>query len=111
MKPPDKSNASDHSRRTRWTHSKIGRTNSPRGKSRNELRCDSIEGCGFGLEVIELASRAFDVTAIDFAKSAIQALTKQLDEQGLRADVIQESVLNYVAKEPIDAILSLSTRY
>ena len=63
-----------------------------------------VPGCGRGHEVIELVRRGFDVTAIDFAKSATQTLAKRLIEQDLVADVLRESVLHYAADEPFDAI-------
>ena len=63
-----------------------------------------VPGCGRGHEVVELAGRGFEVTAVDFAKSATQTLTKRLLDRGLIADVMRESVLHYTAEDPFDAI-------
>ena len=40
-----------------------------------------VPGCGRGHEVVELARRGFEVTAIDFAPAAIEALSTKLAEQ------------------------------
>ncbi|MEO1526886.1 MAG: methyltransferase domain-containing protein [Planctomycetota bacterium] len=63
-----------------------------------------VPGCGRGHEVVELARRDFEVTAIDFARTATQILTQRLLGQGLVADVLRESVLHFAAETPFDAI-------
>lgn len=47
-----------------------------------------VPGCGRGHEVVELARRGFDVTAIDIAPSAIAHLERHLADEGLRATLI-----------------------
>lgn len=63
-----------------------------------------IPGCGRGHEVVELARRGFDVTAIDFAESAVKHLVARLAEQDLVASVVCESVLDYAVERPVDVI-------
>ncbi len=63
-----------------------------------------IPGCGYGYEVAELARRGFDVTAIDFAPSAVAALKKELEKSKLRARVIEADVLKWKPEQPADAI-------
>ena len=63
-----------------------------------------VPGCGRGHEVVELASRGFDVTAIDFASAAVHALEEQLLSAGLKADVTSADFFQYRAPEKFDAI-------
>ncbi len=63
-----------------------------------------VPGCGRGHEVIELASRGFDVTALDFAKAPVDELTRQLSERSLTANVVQADVLEFTTEQKFDAV-------
>jgi len=63
-----------------------------------------VPGCGRGHEVIELASRGFDVTAIDFARTPVRELTHRLTQAGLIADVLRENVLCFATSDRFDAV-------
>ncbi len=63
-----------------------------------------IPGCGRGHEVVELAQRDFDVTAIDIAPAAVTYLQRQLDQVGLSATVICGNLFDYRGDETFDAI-------
>ena len=63
-----------------------------------------VPGCGRGHEVITLAEAGFDVTAIDFADSAVQSLREELSRRGLKARVIQADLFQFSPAEPFDAI-------
>ncbi|NND96326.1 MAG: methyltransferase domain-containing protein [Pirellulaceae bacterium] len=63
-----------------------------------------VPGCGRGYEVVELASRGFQVTAMDFARTPVRELTKRLVANNLIADVLREDVLRYATDECFDAI-------
>lgn len=47
-----------------------------------------IPGCGRGHEVLYLAERGFEVTAVDFAEGAVALLTQNLRDRGLEAEVL-----------------------
>jgi len=63
-----------------------------------------VPGCGLGHEVVELAKRGFEVTAVDFTQSATQSLKQRLLNQGLVAEVLRESVLHYRDAAAFDAV-------
>lgn len=63
-----------------------------------------VPGCGRGHEVVAMAQAGFQVTAVDYADSAVQGLREQLREQRLRAQVIQTDIFQYSPAEPFDAI-------
>ena len=63
-----------------------------------------IPGCGSGHEVLELASRGFEVTGIDFASSPVQRLRKSLAERGHVADIVQSDALSYEPEAPFDVV-------
>lgn len=63
-----------------------------------------IPGCGRGHEVIELASLGFDVTALDMAPTAIEALNHALEAKGLQATVICGDLFHYKPEQAFDAI-------
>jgi len=63
-----------------------------------------IPGCGRGYEVIALAKRGFDVTALDLAPSAIDAVRKGLQEAGLKATLVCSDLFDYQANQCFDAI-------
>jgi SAM-dependent methyltransferase len=71
-----------------------------------------VPGCGSGHEVAMLAERGFDVTAVDFAPSAIERTRERL--RGLlqsesagrvaRVEVIEADLLDYEPADTFDAI-------
>ncbi len=63
-----------------------------------------IPGCGRGHEVIELARRGFDVTAVDIAPSATAHLEQQLAGADLKAEVLLGDLFDYVPDAPFDAV-------
>jgi methyl halide transferase len=63
-----------------------------------------VPGCGRGYEVLELARLGFEVTALDYADSAISAVTGDLAEAGLKAEVIQADALVWQPEQPFDAV-------
>ncbi len=63
-----------------------------------------IPGCGRGHEVVALARRGFDVTAIDIAPSAIRHLRRVLDDAGLVAEIVLGDLFDFAPQAPFDAI-------
>ncbi len=63
-----------------------------------------VPGCGRGHEAVALAKAGFEVTAIDFAKSAVEHLQDELQSRGLQADVVQADLFAFCGAEPFDAI-------
>lgn len=63
-----------------------------------------IPGCGRGHEVVALAARGFDVTAVDFAEAAVHSLQTRLREKQLEAVVTQADLLEFTPAEPFAAI-------
>lgn len=63
-----------------------------------------VPGCGRGHEVVAMAQAGFQVTAVDFADSAVQGLREELRRQGLRAHVMQTDIFQYSPAQPFDAI-------
>ncbi len=63
-----------------------------------------VPGCGQGYEVIKLIKRGFNVTAVDIAPTAIDALNSQLTDEQLTAKVIHADLLNWYPEQPFDAI-------
>lgn len=49
-----------------------------------------VPGCGRGHEVVFLASRGYQVTAVDFAPGAIQRLARGLDAAGHGAELLNQ---------------------
>ena len=68
-----------------------------------DVKTVAVPGCGRGHEVVELARRGFDVTAIDFAPAAIEALSTKLAEGGTSATLIHGSVLEFHPHTQFDA--------
>ncbi|NBX24558.1 MAG: methyltransferase domain-containing protein [Planctomycetes bacterium] len=64
----------------------------------------AVPGCGSGWEVAELASRGFQVVAIDYAQAACDRTQARLSAKGLRAQIIQADVLSLRLPEPVDAV-------
>ncbi len=63
-----------------------------------------IPGCGRGYEAVELARRGFEVTAIDIAPSAVHALKRALEDEGLAARVILGDLFEFEPDAPFDAV-------
>lgn len=63
-----------------------------------------VPGCGRGHEVVALAAAGFEVTAVDFAPSAIAALREQLNARGLSATLIQADLFDFEPNQPFAAI-------
>lgn len=60
--------------------------------------------CGRGHEVIELAQRGFDVTALDYAQSALDSLASSQANQPWSCELVQADVLTYQPAQPFDAV-------
>ena len=63
-----------------------------------------VPGCGRGYEVVALAKRGFDVTAIDIAPSAIRWLNRKLATVRLKATVLDADVTHWRPEAPFDAV-------
>ena len=63
-----------------------------------------VPGCGRGHEVVELASRGFDVTAVDIARTPVRELSNRLSSSRLVAEVLREDVLRLTANRPFDVV-------
>ncbi len=63
-----------------------------------------VPGCGRGHEVIAMAALGFDVTAVDFADTAVQTLQAELQTRNLQAKVIQSDLFEFHPPEAFDAI-------
>ncbi|HKI60363.1 MAG TPA: methyltransferase domain-containing protein [Mariprofundaceae bacterium] len=63
-----------------------------------------IPGCGHGYEVIELARLGFEVTGIDISPTPVARMKRELENEGLSAEVIQIDMFDFVPTEPFDAI-------
>lgn len=67
--------------------------------------CRVVElGCGPGNDAIYLASRGFDVTAIDIAPTALSLAEKKAREAGVKVRWLHADVLNPPKLEPFDLI-------
>jgi len=64
----------------------------------------AVPGCGHGYEVIELAKRGYDVTAIDFAREPMQRLAEGLRQAGVDATLVQQDLFDYRPQHPFDVI-------
>jgi cyclopropane fatty-acyl-phospholipid synthase-like methyltransferase len=63
-----------------------------------------VPGCGHGYEVIELARMGFNVTGIDIAPTPVARMRRELDSEGLHAEVVQVDMFDFVPASPFDAI-------
>lgn len=63
-----------------------------------------IPCCGHGHEAIALAELGFEVTAIDFADTAVESLRQRSARGGLAVEVFQSDVLAFQTAKPFDAI-------
>lgn len=64
----------------------------------------AVPGCGRGWEVVELARRGFEVTALDYTSAAVEETRARLALQGLKAQVLQADVLQHEAEGVYDAV-------
>lgn len=63
-----------------------------------------VPGCGRGHEVIELARRGFEVTAIDFASDPVNELNEQLAQTGQHARVLQQDIFQFKPDDLFDFV-------
>lgn len=63
-----------------------------------------VPGCGNGYEVLYLAERGFDVTAVDFAPTPLESLRGQLDQAGSTANLVQADFLQWQTDQQFDVI-------
>lgn len=63
-----------------------------------------IPGCGRGHEVVVLAKLGFDVTAIDLAPSAIEALNQTLEDAGVSATTVCADIFSYQTAQQFDVV-------
>ena len=63
-----------------------------------------IPGCGHGYEVIELARHGFDVTGLDIAPTPVERMKRELEIEGLSAEVIQIDMFDFDPNSPFDAV-------
>ncbi len=64
-----------------------------------------IPGCGNGYEILELASRGFEVVAVDIAASPIRNAKKMLQANHLQAELIESDLFALDFRNtPFDAI-------
>ncbi|HEY1305113.1 MAG TPA: methyltransferase domain-containing protein [Vicinamibacterales bacterium] len=64
----------------------------------------AVPGCGSGYEVALLASRRFEVTALDYAPAAIARTRAAVASVHASAHVIKADVLEWAPTSPFDAI-------
>jgi len=63
-----------------------------------------VPGCGHGYEVIELARLGFRVTGLDIAPTPVERMRRELQAEGLAADVVKVDMFDYRPDTPFDAI-------
>lgn len=63
-----------------------------------------VPGCGHGHEISELVRAGCRVTAIDIASQPVEQLKSRLDDEGLRADVVQADLLRWSPSGRFDAV-------
>jgi len=63
-----------------------------------------IPGCGHGHEVIDLARMSYAVTGIDIASTPVTRIRRELESEGLIADVIQVDMFEYIPEKPFDVV-------
>lgn len=63
-----------------------------------------VPGCGRGHEVVALAEAGFEVTAIDYAPAAVEAVRERLVAAAVAADVVAADLFAYEPKAPFDAV-------
>jgi len=63
-----------------------------------------VPGCGGGHEVASLAAAGFEVTALDYARQAIERTRERLDSAGLSATLVEADALSWRPPQPFEAI-------
>lgn len=63
-----------------------------------------VPGCGRGHEVVALSKAGFDVTGVDFAVAAVEAVRAHLASDDLAADIVQSDLFAYRPDRPFEAI-------
>lgn len=63
-----------------------------------------VPGCGRGHEVVELARRGFEVTAVDMSPSAVAQARAALQSRGLAGEVVEGDLFAYRPSRRFDAI-------
>lgn len=63
-----------------------------------------VPGCGHGHEVVELAARGFEVTAIDIAATPTEHLKRVFETRDESAEIVVADALQYQPARPFDAI-------
>jgi SAM-dependent methyltransferase len=63
-----------------------------------------VPGCGNGHEVVVLALRGFEVTALDYAPAAIAATRGRLARANADATLVQADVTQWMPPAPFDAV-------
>lgn len=63
-----------------------------------------VPGCGSGHEVAVLAQAGFEVTALDYAPEAVARTRKRIDDEDLKATVVEADALEWRPGRPFDAI-------
>jgi hypothetical protein len=63
-----------------------------------------VPGCGRGHEVVALARAGFEVTGVDFAPAAVEAVRARLEQEGLTASIRQADLFAFHPEEPFEAI-------
>lgn len=63
-----------------------------------------VPGAGSGWEVVELARRGFDVTALDYARAAVDRMRAFLEQNGVVANLEEANVLEWRPDRVFDAI-------
>jgi hypothetical protein len=63
-----------------------------------------VPGCGRGHEVVALAGAGFEVTGVDFAESAVEAVQERLAAEGRTAEIVQADLFAYEPVQPFEAI-------
>lgn len=68
------------------------------------LRRILVPGCGRGYEVVELAKRGFEVTALDLVDLPLESLRAALTAAGVSATVERGDIFEWQARQPFDAV-------
>lgn len=67
--------------------------------------CRAVEiGCGIGSDAIYLASRGFDVTAIDIAPTALNVAARKAEQAGVNVTWLLADILNPPTLAPFDVV-------
>jgi tellurite methyltransferase len=66
-------------------------------------------GCGEGSTAIFLARNGYDVTAFDFSKVGVQKTKENADRNGVRIEVFQADVNEFLADNNFDIVFSSGT--